>query len=266
VLIGQVLATTLVSGSVLAQQNINNGEDATRPLARFDLKYQYQNLPPSDGDNSQIITLRADKPLALARDWQLATRLDLPTWITDAVSSDNPNGNTAVGLGDLLIQGLIVHAPPASRFGWAAGARLVLPTASEDQMGLGKWRVVSTIGGRYFMPEITEGSWVALVTRYDADVAGDSARAHISELQLAPQFYLQLPKTWFVNLYPVTDIRYNFADKRSGDTGRWFVPLDVAGGKMLTRSIITSIEISVPVVNEYKLYDLKIEARIGFLF
>jgi hypothetical protein len=263
-----VMAAMLASGSVQAQAQaeVNTGEDVTRPLTRFDLKYQYQNLAPSDHDNAQIITARVDKPLGPSADWQFATRFDVPVYITDGVSSDNPDGQTTAGLGDMLLQVLLAHAPSTSRFGWATGARLVFPTASEDQMGFGKWRIVSTVGGRYFVPEITQGSWVALIARYDVAVAGDSGRRHISELQLAPQLYIQLPDTWFLNFYPATDIRYNFAEQRPDDTGRWFVPLDVVAGKMLNKTTVASMEVSFPIVNEYKLYDSKIEARIGFFF
>ena len=262
------LAAILLNGSVRAEDEavINEGEDITRPLARFDFKAQYLNLPPAGNDNSQITTLRVDKPFVLATDWQLAARFDLPVYITDAVSSDNPNGHTNAGLGDVLLQGLVVHSPADSRFAWAVGPRLDFPTASEDQMGTGKWRIVSTAGARYFTPEISKGSWVGLVARYAASFAGNSDRNHISELQLAPQVYIQLPDTWFLNFYPATDIRYNFAARRSGDTGRWFVPLDVVVGRMLTESIIASFEVGVPIVNQYKVYDLKLEARIGYFF
>ena len=263
-----VLAAILGSRLARAEDTgeINEGEDDTRPLARLDIKYQYLNLPSVENDNTQVITLRVDKPFVLSPEWQLATRFDLPLYITDAVSSDNPNGRTSAGLGDVLLQGLLIHASPQSRFSWLTGARLVFPTASEDQMGTGKWQIISTLGGRYFMPEITPGSWIALITRYGVSFAGDQDRNDIKDLQFAPKLYIQLPGTWFVNFYPATDIRYNLAPKRPGDTGRWFVPLDVVGGKMLTKSMIASFEISVPIVNQYKVYDLKLEARVGYFF
>jgi hypothetical protein len=35
---------------------------------------------------------------------------------------------------------------------------------------------------------------------------------------------------------------------------------------MLTRSIVTSVEIGIPIVDDYQVYDFKLEARIGFFF
>jgi hypothetical protein len=66
--------------------------------------------------------------------------------------------------------------------------------------------------------------------------------------------------------YPSSDIRYNFAAKRPGDTGRWFFPFNVMVGKLVTRSLVASVEIGVPIVDAYQVYDFKLEARIGFFF
>ena len=96
---------------------------------------------------------------------------------------------------------------------------MIFPTASRDNMEAGKYRLVPTLGARYSLPEITPGSWAAFLLRYDYDFTGESDRRHISELQLAPLVNVALPDGWFVNLYPSSDIRYNFAAKRTGNLG-----------------------------------------------
>jgi hypothetical protein len=89
-----VIAVSLVGGPLwAAEEEVNNGQDPTKPLTRLDFRYQYQNLPPDDYDNAHIFTPRADKPFVLAPGWSLATRIDLPLFITDAVSPDNPGGH-----------------------------------------------------------------------------------------------------------------------------------------------------------------------------
>ena len=35
---------------------------------------------------------------------------------------------------------------------------------------------------------------------------------------------------------------------------------------MIDKSIVTSLEIGVPIVNDYKQYDFKMEFRVGFFF
>jgi hypothetical protein len=37
-------------------------------------------------------------------------------------------------------------------------------------------------------------------------------------------------------------------------------------GKLLRRSIVASLEIGVPIVNDYQVYDFKLEGRVGFFF
>jgi hypothetical protein len=151
-------------------------------------------------------------------------------------------------------------------FAWAFGAQAIFPTASEDGMGGGKYRLVPTVGARWNMPQWGAGAWFAGLVRYDFDVAGKDNRRHVSELQLAPIVNLALPQHWFINFYPSSDIRYNFPGKNPGDKGKWFVPFNAMVGKMVNKSTVASLEIGVPIVNDYQVYDFKIEARIGFFF
>lgn len=248
-----------------AEEEVNNGQDPTRPLTRFDIRFQYLNQPPDEHDNAFIITPRVDKPFALSPTWQVATRLDMPLFVTDGIGEDNRDGDYQFGIGDMLAQGFLINVPN-QRFGWAVGTQIIFPTATEDAMGGGKWRAVPTVAARYGLPEITKGSFFAMVVRYDASFAGDDDRLDISELQLAPLLNIALPDGWFVDLYPSSDIRYNFEDKRPGDSGRWFVPFNAMVGKLITPSTIGSLEVGVPIIDDYQVYDFKIEARLGFFF
>jgi hypothetical protein len=133
-------------------------------------------------------------------------------------------------------------------------------------MGSGKYQALPTAVLRVTTPEVTKGSWFALLGRYDVSFAGYEDRAERKEIQLAPTFNLSLPQSWFVTLNPSSDIRYNLADQRPGDTGRWFVPFNFMVGKMLSPSIISSVEVGFPIINDYRVYDFKIEGRIGFFF
>jgi hypothetical protein len=248
-----------------AKEEVSNRQDFTPPLTRVDVRFQYRNSPPSDHDNGYITTLRVDKPFRLGKAWSLATRLDLPFFITDAISADNPNGNYEFGLGDVLVQGLFINRL-TQRFAWGFGTELIFPTATQDQMGIGKYQVLPTAVFVVTIPEITKGSWFALLGRYDVSFGGYDDREDKRELQFAPTLNISLPYSWFVDLYPSGDIRYNLGDQRPGDTGRWFVPFNFMVGKMLTKSIVGSVEVGFPIINEYQVYDFKIEGRIGFFF
>ena len=262
-------AFVFLPGLCLAKEEVpNNGQDVTRPLTRFDIRYQYQNLPllESDHDDEHIVTLRMDRPFDLAPGWKLATRFDAPVMFSNRRSLDNTHGDTRFGLSDVLAQAILVNIP-TERFAWAVGTQLVLPTATQDTMGSGTWRAVPTAAMRWDTGDLLKGSWVALAGRWDrsfADTRYDSTT--VNELQFAPIVNIFLPDLWFINLFPSTDIRYNLGDMKDGDTGRWFVPANFMIGKMLDEDTVTSLEIGIPIIDDYHVYDFKMEFRMGFFF
>lgn len=248
-----------------AADESDNGLDPTNPLTRLSLKYQYQNLPPSEEDTLHNGTLRGDLLFKERGTWGWSTRVELPLIVTDQASRDNPNGGAEFGIGDVLTQAIIINRP-SDAFAWMAGSQFIFPTASQDQMGGGKYRIVPSAAARWRLPGLRKGSWFAPLVRYDADVAGADDRNRIRELQLAPILNLTLEEGWFLNLYPSSDIKYNFADERPGDTGKWFVPFDFLVGRNWSESTFGTLEVAFPLVQQYQVYDLKIEANIYFLF
>jgi hypothetical protein len=75
-----------------------------------------------------------------------------------------------------------------------------------------------------------------------------------------------LPYGWFVTLYPEPDIRWNFGPPVTGQTGRVFLPFDALIGRKFTTELGVSIEVSVPIVNQYPVYSLKTELRASTRF
>lgn len=260
-----LLMSTNTCVSFAEDEVLNNGQDITRPLTRFDVRYQFQHLPsPADG-NSNTVTLRADHPFTLTSDLKFTMRFDMPFVVSTATGPDNLDGSTKAGFSDLLAMGLLIYKL-SDRFACATGAQFTFPTASTDEMGSGKYTILPTLGVRMDLHEISRGSLAVLITRYNTDYAGNSNRSHISELQFAPLVVINLPQRWFINLFPSTDIRYNLADERPGDTGRWFIPFDFMVGKMLNKTTVASLEVSIPIIKDYNVYDFKTEARVGFFF
>jgi hypothetical protein len=60
--------------------------------------------------------------------------------------------------------------------------------------------------------------------------AGDPTARRISEPQIAPTLNIDLPGPWFFTFYPSNDIRINFGQPKSGQTGRLFLPFDALIG------------------------------------
>ena len=65
-----------------------------------------------------------------------------------------------------------------------------------------------------------------------------------------------------MTFYPSNDIRINYSDPVSGQTGRLFFPFDAAIGRNVTDSVVVSFEVSTPIVDAYPVYKFKAELRV----
>ena len=239
-------------------EDFNNGEDFTRPPDGWDLRYQFQYKGNDVEQNT--FTLRRDQPYPLGDRWKLATRFDIPFVQNDRPSRDNPDGDKRAGTGDVLLQAALVDTV-TDRFAVAGGIRALFPTATEDQFGSGKYRLLPILGAREKLPRLSIGSFVEVVARYDFDVGGYRGRSHVSQVQFSPTFNVALPDRWFVTLFPSQDFVANLIG-----SPKWFVPADFAVGRNINERTVASLEVSMPIVKEYLFYNFKLEARIGFTF
>jgi hypothetical protein len=74
---------------------------------------------------------------------------------------------------------------------------------------------------------------------------------------------INLPQHWFVTFYPNPDIRINYGDPITGQTGRLFLPMDFMIGRDLTKTITMSLEIGVPLIRDHPVYDFKAVTRLN---
>jgi len=235
----------------------NTGQDITNPVTRVDLRASYQ-LTPADRD-SYVFTLRADKPYALGDGWKLGLRFDAPTVYNNVPSSENLGGAYQLGFGNALAQAILIKAID-KRQAFGFGAQIIVPTATAPQFGSSTVQFVPTVGYRYGLPEISKGSFFVGAARWDFNV-GARAGQRINNLQFSPTLNVALPEQTFITFYPSTDIHYDFV------TSSWFVPFDAMVGKLWGKSVVTSLEVSAPIINgRAPLYQFKTEARVGIFF
>ena len=249
----------------------NNGQDFTRPENLFQFRYVYQTAPGSGSLPGTIRTVttdravhRSDMQISVAPQWTLALRGDLPFEAKNPVKPDNLAGDYIYGLGDADVQAALIKTLNP-RWAVGAGGRIVAPTGAQD-LTTGKWQVLPIVGARVMLPELSEGSFFTTLVRYDVSFAGDPSARNISNLQLAPTLNIVLPEHWFVTFYPVPDIRINYGDPVTGQTGRLFLPMDFLIGRNLTKNVIISLEIGVPIIKDYPVYDFKTVTRLNVKF
>lgn len=249
----------------------NNGQDFTRPETLFQLRYVYQSAPgggvvpgTTRSVTSDLVVLRSDLKVDLDPGWTLALRGDLPFAAKNAVTADEPMGGYAYGLGDGDVQAALIRTFNAR---WAAGGglRIVAPTGTDD-LGSGSWQALPIIGARVMLPELSQGSFFTGLVRYDWSFAVEPGARYISNLQLAPTLNISLPDRWFVTFYPSPDIRINYGDPITGQTGRLFLPMDLSIGRTLVKNVTASLEIGVPMIKDYPVYDFKAVGRFNVNF
>jgi hypothetical protein len=270
-------ASAQQQGAAAAQQGasaapaLNNGEDFTRPENLFQLRYQYLTAPGSGGANgttrevtTDTVYLRSDIKYDLGSQWEVVFRADLPLVAKNPITADNPTGGYLYGIGDADFHAALVEDISAR---WAAGAglRIVAPTGADDVTG-GKWRMMPIVGARMMLPEVSDNSYFTGIVRYDLSFAGDPTKRNISNLQFDPMLNIALPDRWFFTFYPSADIRLNYGDPVTGQTGRLFLPFDFSVGRSVTKDLTLSVEVGVPIIKDYPVYDFKTITRINMKF
>jgi hypothetical protein len=253
------------------RQGENTGEDFFRPptnLFQAMTEYRTSFGTGSNGAITNVTTetlnFRYDHSVDLAPMWILALRSDMHTLGKNPITPTNPNGDYLIGLGDADTQAAIIHNL-SSRWAVGFGARLITPTGG-DTFGAGKWQVMPIAGVRYELWEINSFSYFEPIFRYDVSFAGDPTRKNIRNLQIAPALNIGLPDQWYVTFYPDADIRINFGDPITGQTGRLFLPFDVRIGRQLASNASLSFEIGVPIIKDYPIYNIKTQTRFNLTF
>lgn len=233
--------------------------DPAAARTRVDQRFKYREL--GDDRYSAVATSRLDTTLPLPDGWLTALRFDMPLALTDRSGPDNPDGDDVLGAGDFLSQFFVIAPSPGAtrRFRLGAGAQFIWPTASRDETGSGKYQVAPSAFGIYYTPGLGKGSFVGLILRDFVSYAGDEDRRDIHELSVQPALNVNLPGGWYLSSFP--DIRINWKDD-----AKVFVPLNLEVGKFVGRDVLTSVQVDVPVVNDYDLYEWQVELRVGFYF
>jgi len=242
-----------------------NGQDLTRPQRSFETRFEFQTSEraTSRTDRDRMI-LRYNSKIDLAAGWKLGLLAQVPLVDKTTTTVDPQSSDTTAGVGDSAFQATLSHAIDRN-WAFGFGARLVAPTA-EDALGSGKWQIMPGFGVRYSILDLGPDTYFVPAVRYALSFAGDPGRRSISQPQFAPTLNVGLPDRWFVTFYPSYDIRINYGDPVPGQTGRLFLPFDVAVGRKITNDLTMSIETSVPLISDYPVYNFKTELRIIMRF
>jgi hypothetical protein len=241
------------------QDDQNNGKDLTRPVNSIELRFRYQQSMGSDSTTErERLYLLATSRIVLDPQWKLSLLAQVQGDNKVTVSDKSPTTQD-LGPGDTTFQAILARTLN-ERWAFGFGARVVAPTA-QDSLGPGVWQVMPGFGIRYSLPELGSDSYFVPAMRYDMCAGCSASARNIDRLEIAPTLNIDLPGRWFLTLYPSYDIRINYGDPVSGQTGRLFLPADFAIGREISDHVVVSLEIGVPIVKDYPVYDFKTQLR-----
>jgi hypothetical protein len=223
------------AGAQVADENDVADEDP-RSLVIFNLRLQHVEL--EDGNSLDLMLLRRDAAIRRPRSWRPGVRLATLRWDLP-VGRAHLGGEEFTGLGDLYFQALNVRTP-SRKFSLASGLGFQLPTATEDQLGSGKWQVAPTLFPIWTLPAV-EGIFFIRAQNF-VSVAGDEDRRDVNYLTLTPTLVHRLDarRALLFDTEVVTDwerdgeLRWKsgllFAS-RLGARRAWWVKLEVPWGE-----------------------------------
>ena len=153
--------------------------------------------------------------------WDVVNRISIPIIDVPGLRAGSPEipvgapGDGAFGLGDINYTAYISPSSDET-VDWGIGPSISFPTATDDQLGTGKWSAGPAVAGFFIRKP-----WVsALQVRQLWSFAGDSDRVDVDQLVVQPTILYGLGNNWAL----VSDMIIT-SNWQADAENRWTVPL-----------------------------------------
>lgn len=171
---------------------------------------------PQDGEKA-FVNIQPVVPFDLSEDWSLISRTILPAIWQDDIA---PGLGTEFGLGDTTQS--LFFSPKSSESGliWGVGPVFLIPTATEDSMGLGKWGAGPTAVGL-----VQSGPWtVGALANHVWSFAGNGGEVNSTFMQPFLNYTTSTATSFYLN----TEASYDWAHDA------WSVPINAGVNQLVT--------------------------------
>ncbi|MGB6290104.1 MAG: hypothetical protein WBF36_08270 [Desulfobulbales bacterium] len=227
------LLVLFTATSVFAAEAESGGDDlaaaAQNPVgAMYSLPLKFTFDYGADNGEASFLNIQPVIPITVG-DWNLINRVIVPLIHTPGLVTGTPEipnpvpGDGATGLGDINYTVFVSPAKPGKVI-WGIGPSLMMDTASDDQLGSGKW---STGPSAVFLVQPKWGT-LGLLGRQLWSFAGDSDRKSVSQLLLEPFINYNLEGGWYLISDMILTANWNVDDS----SNRWTIPVGGGFGKM----------------------------------
>ena len=185
-------------------------------------------LPPNKRVSNAVV-LAPILPILFKHGWSIITRTTIPLVLTvpfgtDATGAPTPTGRTT-GFGEISTEWLghkMLRGKKNQFYDVALGPFAGFPTATDDLLGTGRWRL-----GPELVLALSAREWVTILAARNVwSVGQDRGRADVNRLFLEYFLFYNLPKLFYL-LYETT-VTANWEAAR-GD--QWTVPIGLGVGR-----------------------------------
>ena len=220
-------AMLLYSASISAEITTSNTEEKGRGF--FALPMEIDMDSGATNGDATIYRLMPLYSLLSRKNWEiihlnLINIADAPGGVPGRPGNPDPvPGDHKFGLGDLVHSSF--YTPTSTgNFVWGLGGMLSIPTATEEQLGSGKWSAGPALRLTY-----RTGQWnFGVFGGQTWSFAGSDRRGDVSQLIMRAAVRRQLPNNWYFVSAPIITANW----KASGQ--KWLVPLGGGFGKVFT--------------------------------
>jgi hypothetical protein len=167
-----------------------------------------------------VLNVQPVIPIGISEDWNLIVRVIQPiVWQPNV----NQNSQGWFGFGDMNPTFFFSPAKPHKLI-WGVGPTFVIPTATADQLGQGKFSmgpgvVLLTTPGHWVIGTLINNVW---------SVAGSGGRPPVNQMLLQWFVNYNLKKGWYLATSPIVT-----ADWRASNGNQWVVPLGGGVGRIM---------------------------------
>jgi hypothetical protein len=223
-------------GRAIAQEDSNTEELAKKtqnPVADL-ISVPFQNnfnfaVGPKHNHMAYLLNIQPVIPIKLGDDWNLITRTIMPIINLPSLA---PGVNGATGLGDINPTFFLSPAKPGKLI-WGLGPTFTLPTATDSQLGAGKWSM-----GPAGVALLMEGHWVLGALMNNQWSVGGWGDKSVSQFLLQPFINYNFPDGWYLSSTPI--ITANWKADKAGDV--WTAPLGGGVGKLFRLGQVLPLE------------------------